>query len=135
VKAVSDRYLRGQILGFEECEQYTMQAAFGEISPFRLLVCDDAPLSFIAVDPYYILDDYSFEIEDHVLENLFADGNRTDDMAILCLVRQDEEHLYVNLRSPLIVNTKRDIFVQIILQSDSYGVSVPFEIKKTGSEA
>jgi len=127
---VSDRHLKGKVLGFEEYEHYTLEAAFGESSPFRLLVCSDAPISFAVVNPYHIVADYSFEIEDNLLKGLFADGDYLEDMAVLCVVRPEGDTLYVNLRSPLIINTKTGVFLQTILQSEAYGVSVPVTAQK-----
>jgi flagellar assembly factor FliW len=124
--------LKGKIIGFEEYGSYSLQDPFGEESPFRLLSCNDSPLSLVVVNPYDIVDDYSFEIEESTVESLFSGPDYMEDIAVLCVVRPDEGELYVNLRSPVIVNTKKGTFVQIILQSEAYGVSVPFMAKKTG---
>jgi flagellar assembly factor FliW len=132
VNIVSDIILKGKIIGFEECGNFSLQDAFGEGSPFRLLSCNDSPLSLVVVNPYDMVDDYSFEIEESTLKSLFSDANYMEDIAVLCVVRPDESALYVNLRSPVIVNTKRGTFVQIILQSEAYGVSVPLMAKKAG---
>ena len=130
VNTVSDWLLKGRILGFEEFEHYAMQAAFGESSPFRLLACSEAPISFAVVNPYYIMDDYSFEIEDEIADKVLLRADEMDNIAVLCVVRPDEKTLYVNLRSPIIINIKQGLFIQTILQNDSYGVSVPFAVKK-----
>ena len=127
---MSDYSLKGKVIGFEEYENYTLEAAFGESSPFRALSCLEEPISFVVVDPYYIMADYSFEIEDSLFKNLFGESDCTREIAILCLVRPDNENLRVNLRSPLVINTKKGTFVQTILQSDTYGVSVPFAVRK-----
>jgi flagellar assembly factor FliW len=127
---MSENMLKGKIIGFEEYEEYTMENIFGEISPFRLLSCLKAPLSFVVVSPYHILEDYSFELEENVLKTLEVDGNSIENIAVICIVRPDNRTLYVNLRSPLIVNTKSGFFTQIILQDESYGVSVPIVAKE-----
>lgn len=127
---MSETRLKGKIIGFEEHEEYTMESVFGEISPFRLLSCLEASLSFVVVSPYHILEDYSFELEENVLKTLEVDGNAIENVAVLCIVRPDNHILYVNLRSPLIVNTKSGFFTQIILQDESYAVSVPIVAKK-----
>jgi flagellar assembly factor FliW len=130
VKAVSELYLKGKILGFEEYSTYILEDSFGENSPFRLLSCPETAVTFVAVNPYYIVDDYSFEIEDGIVKDLMLEGNYIDNIAVLCIVRANEKTLYVNLRSPLIINIKNGYFVQIILQNEMYGVSVPFYAKK-----
>lgn len=122
--------LKGKIIGFEEFGEYVLEAPFGENSPFRLLNCPDASLSFVVINPYYILEDYSFDIDDSIMKELFGKSAAEETIAVLCIVRPEDKTLYVNLRSPIIVNTKRGIFVQIILQNEGYGVSVPFAVKK-----
>lgn len=117
-------------MGLEEYKNYTLEAAFGERSPFRVLACSDGPLSFVVVNPYYIVHDYSFEIDDSLLRYLFGNGNCMEDIAVLCMVRTNDKSLYVNLRSPIIFNIRKGVFAQTILQSETYGVSVPFVVKK-----
>jgi len=129
---VSIRDLKGEILGFEEYCDYTLEALWGDESPFRLLACTQDALSFVVVNPYHVLEDYSFEVEDDVIGKLKMEGSEIDSIAVLCIVRPNEKVLYVNLRSPLIINIKNGAFCQVILQNDSYGVSVPFAAKKDG---
>ncbi|MCX5807269.1 MAG: flagellar assembly protein FliW [Proteobacteria bacterium] len=139
---MSELYLKGKILGFEDYNNYVLEDSFGENSPFRLLSCPEKAVTFVAVNPYYIVDDYSFEIEDSIVRELMLEGNYIDDIAILCIVRPNENAcivrpnentLYVNLRSPLIINIKNGYFVQTILQNEMYGVSVPFYAKKANN--
>jgi flagellar assembly factor FliW len=127
---VGEVSLKGKIIGFEEYKSYVMEDPIGEGSPFRLLICGEAPLTFVVVNPYYVAEDYTFEIEDAVMRELFPSGDYMEDIAVLCVVRADDTSLYVNLRSPVIINTKTGMFVQTILQSEAYGVSVPFVVKK-----
>ncbi len=122
--------MKGKIIGFEECMYYVMENPVGEGSPFRLLSCTEAPVNFVVVNPYHVVEDYSFEIEDSVLNGLFQGDNYMEDIAVLCVVRADDNSLYVNLRSPLIVNTRTGTFVQTILPNETYGVSVPFTVRK-----
>ena len=127
---MSQDRLRGKIIGFEEYDEYTMKSVFGETSPFRLLSCIEPSLSFVVVSPYHILEDYSFELEENILKTIKADENAIENIAVICIVRPHNHTLYVNLRSPLIINVKNGLFTQIILQDESYGVSVPFVPKK-----
>ncbi len=125
--------MKGIIIGFEEYGNYSLEDAFGEASPFRLLVCDQAPISFVVVNPYSIVDDYSFEVDEDSLNAIRLNGNAMQDLAVLCIVRPDEHCLYVNLRSPIVVNVKDGLFRQVILQDEKYGVSVPFVPVKGGT--
>ncbi|MBA4416615.1 MAG: hypothetical protein C0392_01700 [Syntrophus sp. (in: bacteria)] len=128
---MSDVLLRGKILGFEEYENYVMRNEFGETSPFRLLVCNNTSFSFVMVNPYRIFDDYNFELEDDTMNRLNLSGDAVDNIAVLCIVRPEDNVLFINLRSPVVLNIKEGLFTQIILQNESYGVSVPFAVKET----
>jgi flagellar assembly factor FliW len=131
VTKLSEIKLKGKIIGFEEFENYIMEDKFGEESLFRLLVCLDEQISFVVVNPYSIVDDYTFDIDDDVLKSLHFDNNTTEGVVVLCIVRPNQNNLLVNLRSPLVINPGEGIFRQIILQNESYGVSVPLEMNKT----
>lgn len=127
---MSEIPLKGRILGFEEYENYVIQNVFGEASPFRLLKCNDTALSFVVVNPYRIFEDYAFELEDDLLKDLKLGRRAVENIAILCIVRPNENVLFANLRSPMIINAKEGLFEQVILQNETYGVSVPFAVKK-----
>ncbi len=137
MRQVGETRLKGKIIGFEEFGDYILDAPFGEDSPFRVLHCVNQPLSFVVVNPYLIFDEYNLDIDDHVAEELIGRPGSPDAgevMAVLCIVRPHEKTLYVNLRSPIIINTAKDRFVQVVLQNEEYGVSVPFAIKKEEDE-
>lgn len=121
--------LRGSIIGFEDNQDFVMEAPFGEDSPLRLLACTSAPISFVVISPYHVLEDYSFEIDDHIVDELGLQEDALENISVLCIIRPQETTLTVNLRSPLVINTKNGEFKQIVLRNESYGVSVPFAVK------
>ncbi len=126
---MSEIKLKGKVIGFEEYGDYVMESVFGDRSPFRVLSCLGAPISFVVVNPFTIVDDYSLQIDDETMKFLGLNGGTIEDVAILCIIRSDNQNFFVNLRSPLVINTARGIFVQTILQDEKYGVSVPFTVK------
>jgi flagellar assembly factor FliW len=126
---VNEKQLEGKVLGFEEYRKYILKDSLGEESPFRILSCEEAPITFVVVNPYSIFEDYSFDVDDAILNALEFSQAPAEEIAILCVVRLDDDRLYVNLRSPLVINTRKGIFSQIILQNETYGVSVPFAVK------
>jgi len=122
--------LRGTIIGFEEYQNYELNPVAGEISPFRLLSCVDTPLSFIVISPFSIVDDYALEVSDTIAHGLQLHDGTVDDVAVLCVVRLAEEVCYINLRSPIIVNTKGGLFAQVVLENENYSSSTPFVMKE-----
>ncbi len=126
---MSDIILKGRIIGFEECENYALQDAFGVDSPFRLLRCLDTGISFVVVNPYHAVEEYTFDVEDDTLAALSLAEADIGRLAVLCISRYENGTLYVNLRSPLLVNTEKGLFRQVILSNEGYQVSTPVSIK------
>jgi len=115
--------LKGRIIGFGG-EEYELRSPFGKDSPLRLLFSLSTGLSFLVINPYFVMDDYVLDLDDAVLRSLCLE--RPQDVAVLCIVRPEADTLYVNLRCPLIINTKGGIFAQVILQNEGYPMSFPF---------
>lgn len=126
---MGDIALKGSIIGFEEYENYLLQDPFGVDSPFRLLKCIDSELTFLVANPYTVVEDYTFEIQDEAAESLGISANCLDRLAVLSIMRLQEEIVYINLRSPLLINTEKGLFRQIILSNEAYPVSAPFAFK------
>ena len=126
---MSDILLKGRVIGFEESEEYALRDAFGADSPFRLLRCLDSGISFLVVNPYHAVEEYTFDVEDDTLADLSLTEEDIGRLAVLCIARYVEKTLYVNLRSPLLVNTEKGIFLQVILPNEGYPVSFPVAIK------
>jgi flagellar assembly factor FliW len=125
---MSDIILKGRVIGFEEREKYALQDAFGPDSPFRLLRCLDSGISFVVVNPYHAVEEYAFDVEDDAIRALSLTEGGIEQLAVLCIARREKETLYVNLRSPLLVNTEKGLFMQVILPNEGYPVSFPVAI-------
>ena len=130
---MSDISLKGTILGFEEYSEYALRNAFDDASPFRILACLQERLGFLVVNPFVVVEDYSFEIDDAVAGNLGLTRENLQHVAILCVARKERPDNYVvNLRSPLIINTVQGRFQQVILQNEAYGMEVAFSFHQEG---
>jgi flagellar assembly factor FliW len=126
---MSERFLKGRVIGFEENERYALQDAFGLNSPFRLLKCLDSGIAFLVVNPYHAVEEYTFDMEDDAIRALSLTEGGIEHLAVLCIARYAKETLYVNLRSPLLINTEKGLFMQVILPNEGYPVSAPVAIK------
>ena len=126
---MSEVSLTGKIIGFEEQAHYALRNLVAEDSPFRILESTEGGFSFVVVNPYDVTDNYAFEVQDAVLVDLDLNPKSVEDLAVLCIIRHDDENVYVNLRSPLVFNTKKGLFRQIILDNETYSVSTPFRTK------
>jgi flagellar assembly factor FliW len=124
--------LKGTLLGFEEYSEYALRNFFDDASPFRILACLDERIAFLVVNPFVVVEDYSFEIDDAVAGKLGLTSENIHNAAVLCVARKERDSYTVNLRAPLIINTVEGTFQQAILQNEAYGVEVAFSIDKNG---
>jgi flagellar assembly factor FliW len=126
---MSEILLKGRVIGFEESQNYALRDAFGADSPFRLLRCLDSGVSFVVVNPFCAVEEYTFDVEDDTMAALSLTEGEIEHLAVLCIARREKGTLYVNLRSPLIVNTEKGLFLQVVLPNEGYPVSFPAAIK------
>ncbi|MEX1107066.1 MAG: flagellar assembly protein FliW [Ilumatobacteraceae bacterium] len=92
---------------------------------FWLQDLDDGELAFLCVVPWIAFPEYDIDIDEHSLGI-----NDTLDVRILGLitVRDDEdgEHMTVNLRAPLVVDTAKRRLQQVILTDSRWPIRAPF---------
>ena len=122
-------HLKGKVIGFEELEDYALQDPFGADSPFRLLKSLQSDIAFVVVNPYHVVEEYTFDIEDDALTALSLTDKDVDRVAVLCIARRENETVYANLRSPLLINTDKGLFLQVVLSNEGYPVSAPLAKK------
>lgn len=131
---MSDMPLRGTVLGFEEYSEYALRNIFDDSSPFRVLACVQDRIAFLVVNPFVVKEDYNLEIDDAVASNLGLMGEGTQNVAVLCVARKQIDSYRVNLRAPLIINTVKGRFQQVILQNEAYGIEVAFALNHGGRD-
>lgn len=119
------------LYGFEQLKKYVFinQGASAD-HIFRLMVSVDRPeISFIVVPPTFIHDHYEVKVDDADLESLsIVDEN---DIMVLCIVSiaKDNKHIFVNLKSPVILSMSEKKGKQIILDSSPYEIRHIIKIK------
>ncbi len=113
------------IMGFEQTKRYTLLSPLGEDTfPMWLQSVDGKEPCFVVYDPMLIYPDYSFEISD---EEQKAAGI-TSDTPYRCLavaiVPDNYLDTTINLKCPIIVNTKDNLAVQVLI-SENYDFKCP----------
>lgn len=107
------------LLGFPHCQHFVLSAykpEDGSSSPFFLLQCQDADVSFPLIEPRLFLADYHFNVTPDVLAYLKA--TTVDDLSILAIVtvRDQLEDITMNLQGPLVMNFKAGLGLQFVLE-------------------
>lgn len=109
--------------GFENVKKFVMLNDEDKASPFNWLQCVDQPnLAFVVVNPFEIKKDYDVDIDDDVLNSI--DAKKQEDLAIFSIVVIPDEmsEVSMNLKAPVLINTKAKKGVQIVLDTEEYSV-------------
>jgi len=111
--------------GFEQYNQYCLLTPDPNV-PISYLQCvNDGQISFMVVEPFLAMPDYEFELHENVKHELqiYAES----DVLILSIVtvKEDLSQSTINLKAPLIMNTKLKMGRQIILHDKDYSTKHP----------
>lgn len=111
------------IPGFETSKRFVLINSTEDNSPFKWLQSADEPqIAFAVVNPFFIKKDYTFELSDETVEKLGI--KEPEDVVTLSImvVPEDLEKMRMNLKAPVIINSKNKKAAQIILDTDKYTV-------------
>src|SRR5690606_33087020 len=104
--------------GFEEEKEF-IQLPLSEESAYQVLQSvNTSGLAFIITSPYAIIPDYSFDLEDPVIQAL--DIKSIDEVAVFVIVSLKDtlEKSTVNMKAPIVLNIKKQKAKQIILEEN-----------------
>lgn len=87
-------------------------------------------LAFIVTNPYDFYQDYTFELDNSILESLRIKNQ--EDVLVLTIVTLTSpfECSTINLKAPLIINAKQNVGKQYILNNDDYKTKTPIVLPK-----
>lgn len=107
------------IIGFEDTKKYTLISPLGEDKfPMWLQSVEDTQPCFVVYDPMQIYPDYSFEITDAEMQALRIAEDTPYRCLTVAIVPDDYRKTTINLRCPIIINTKENLAAQVMLQED-----------------
>ncbi|AZO95887.1 flagellar assembly protein FliW [Halocella sp. SP3-1] len=82
-------------------------------------------LAFITINPWKVLGDYQFEISDLVKERLAIKSLEDILVLAICNIRGRLVNMTVNLAAPLVINYKKRLGKQVVLDNTDYQVRHP----------
>lgn len=112
--------------GFED-EQYFTLLPIGEDAEFQVLQSTaTAEVAFIVANPYKLVTDYDFKLDDAAVEQLEIE--KPEDVAVLNIVSLKEPFAQstINLQAPIIFQTKNKKAKQVILNDRRFAIKHPF---------
>jgi len=105
------------ILGFEDEKEYELSQIEG---PFYKL--EGKNVTFTLINPFFLRNDYEFELDDEFANNLNLNKNNVMVLNILT-PNQPFEKSTINFAAPLIFNTEDKVFGQAVLDKYNYSLS------------
>lgn len=119
------------VYAFEENKRFVLLSPCGEDKyPMWLQSVDNPNLCFIVFDPKEFVPDYSVELDRETKELLEAGSEELD---LLCMAVVPDEYINttLNLKSPIVINSKAKKGVQVIA-AENYPLKFP-AFKKEGA--
>lgn len=110
------------LYGFEDLKRWALLGKTDEESSFMWLhAIDDPAICFVVIDPFVFRKDYSPEPDEGILARIETEN--AQDLRVLAIVTvpEDISRMSANLKSPIIINSAKNIAVQLVMDSDKYG--------------
>ena len=114
--------MRAGIIGFEHLKKFMLHIQ-DEKNPFWWFQSlDEGAIAFVVINPFVIKADYEPMIDDN--DTKLLEIKNADDVVLLVIVtiRQNPFSVSVNLRAPIVVNARKKIAKQVILEDPAYPV-------------
>jgi flagellar assembly factor FliW len=109
--------------GFEDLKRYTVLKEDQEELSFKWLQSiDRAEIAFAIINPFLIKKDYEFYLEDSAIRNLGIEKPEDVHVYSIVVVPEDVTKISMNLKAPVVINQKTNKGMQVILDTDEYGV-------------
>ena len=117
------------ILGFERLKQFTVLSQ-EETAPFWQLRSIEDGTTFVVINPFLVKSDYQPVIPDRDVRLLEIENTSDVIMMSIVTIHRQPFGASINLRAPLVINAKRGLAAQIVLEDDEYPVR--FSLGKNG---
>jgi flagellar assembly factor FliW len=104
--------------GFPDCTQFIVMDHDRE-TPLKWLQCVDRPeVAFLVVEPEQVLSTYTVEVPESVLRVVqWEKGSDVRDVSVFVILNVENGELTANLRAPVVVNIKKRLAFQMILDN------------------
>jgi flagellar assembly factor FliW len=124
--------MRGGILGFEHLKKFVLHIQ-EEKNPFWWFQSlDDGTIAFVVINPFIAKGDYEPVLDDYDAQ--FLEIKDAEDVVMLAIVtiRQTPFSASVNLRAPIVINAKKRIAKQVVLEDTAH--SIQYYLKSADSD-
>jgi flagellar assembly factor FliW len=117
------------IPGFMDEKQFALLALSDDESYFVLQSVSTPGLAFVLTNPFHLMKEYDFQLEDATVEELNLESEKDVAVYSILTVQDPFEKTTANLQAPIIINLKNRKAKQVILHNEQYKTKHPIFIK------
>ena len=121
------------LYGFEDIKEYVLLGKVGDDNPCIWLHAVYNPdVCFVVIDPLIFKKDYSPSLNEEVLHKLEVEEPTDIRFLSIVVIPQDTSKMTANLKGPIVINAKKNIAMQVILDNEEYSTkhNILEEMKK-----
>ena len=126
--------MKDGMLGFENLKKYVL-LMHGENIPFWWFQSvEDGSVAFVVINSLVVKQDYEAVLSDAEVKSLEIVSPEDTILLSVVTIRSDPFKVTVNLRAPVVVNTKKMLAKPLVLVKQDYSVQYPITENKIFSE-
>lgn len=111
------------LFAFEEEKEFLLLPFSGSDGTLLCLQSTSTPeLAFVCINPFSFSGGYAPELQPEELKSLGAADSRELCYYVLCVVKNPVSSSTVNLKCPIAIHEETHTGMQVILESDAYGM-------------
>lgn len=115
------------IFGFEDKNNYVLLKDSPEDDIMYLQSVDDENLHFVVIDPYAILPNYEPMLSSDDIAELKISKAEISELryVLIAIITENIENSVVNLKNPIVINSKNKQAIQAMLENEEYVMRYP----------
>lgn len=123
------------IFGFEDKDSFVILKESPEDDIMYLQSIDDENLHFVIIDPYAVLPKYEPQLSSDDIAALKIKKGEISELRymLIAIITENIENSVVNLKNPIVINSKNKQAIQAMLENEDYIMRYPlFSKDKAG---
>lgn len=123
------------IFGFEDKDSFVILKESPEDDIMYLQSIDDENLHFVIIDPYAVLPKYEPQLSSDDITALKIKKGEISELRymLIAIITENIENSVVNLKNPIVINSKNKQAIQAMLENEDYIMRYPlFSKDKAG---
>ncbi|MEK4443197.1 MULTISPECIES: flagellar assembly protein FliW [Niallia] len=113
------------IPGFPDEKEFVLLPLDEEGQFIVLQSVENQQLAFVLANPFTFFKEYDFTLEDYIVELLELESEKDVQVFSILTVQDPFEKTTANLQAPVVMNSKKNIAKQVILNEPNYNTKHP----------